>query len=381
MMTKKEKKRVPELRFAGFEGKWEEKRLDYLSEYIKSGRSKGDDNGRYNLYGSTGIIGKTNDNIDDGSYILVARVGANAGQINSVKGKFGVTDNTLIVSLKEGVSLQFINYFLIRYNLNRLIYGSGQPLVTGTLLKNIKIYIPKSSEQQKIALFLTSIDTRIQQLEKKRTLLEQYKKGVMQQIFKQEIRFKDEDGKEFSEWEERRLGELGEIITGKTPSTSNLDLWNGKVQFVTPTDIDGNKYQYKTQRTVVENSKMKVLPPKSILFTCIASIGKMSLSIKPCITNQQINSIIPFNEFDNEFIYYSLLNIVDYIKSTQSTNTLPIINKTEFSKFKINIPKDIKEQTKIAQFLTSLDAKIAVVDEQIAGTKEWKKGLLQRMFV
>ena len=125
---------------------------------------------------------------------------------------------------------------------------------------------------------------------------------------------------------------------------------------------------------------MKLLPAKSIIFTCIASIGKMSLSVYPCITNQQINSIIPYANFDNEFIYYSLLEIADYIKSTPSANAVPIINKTEFSKFIIPIPS-LPEQIKIALFLSEIDAKIAMTTLQIEQAEKWKKGLLQGMFV
>jgi type I restriction enzyme M protein len=211
-------------------------------------------------------------------------------------------------------------------------------------------------------------------------LLKQYKKGIMQKIFSQELRFKDDNGNDYPDWEEKKLGEVGDIITGKTPNTSDLELWDGNIQFVTPTDINENKYQYETQRTIKELSKTKLLPAKSIMFTCIASIGKMSLSIKPCVTNQQINSIIPNVNFNNEYIFYAVLNIVDYIKSTQSTNTLPIINKTEFSKFEINVPKDKSEQTKIANFLSAIDDKINHCGVQIEKMEVWKKGLLQQMF-
>ena len=99
------------------------------------------------------------------------------------------------------------------------------------------------------------------------------------------------------EWELKSLGEIGEIITGKTPSTKDLDLWNGDIQFVTPTDITENKYQHSTERTIKKADNLKILPQKSIMFTCIASIGKMSLSLNPCVTNQQINSVIPHSCF------------------------------------------------------------------------------------
>jgi type I restriction enzyme S subunit len=130
------------------------------------------------------------------------------------------------------------------------------------------------------------------------------------------------------------LADIGQIITGKTPTTTDLDLWDGDIQFVTPTDIRVDKYQYVTERTIKKTDKLKILPPKSIMFTCIASIGKMSLSLKPCVTNQQINSIIPKPEFNNEFVFYALSNISEFIKSTEFIYNA-IINKTEFSKFKI----------------------------------------------
>lgn len=132
-----EKKLVPKLRFPEFVDEWENLLLTNLAKYIKSGRSKKDDGGYYNLYGSTGLIGRTNEPIEEGEYILIARVGANAGQINYQKGEFGVSDNTLIISFRENIEVGFVKGFLVKFNLNRLIFGSGQPLVTGSLLKKI----------------------------------------------------------------------------------------------------------------------------------------------------------------------------------------------------------------------------------------------------
>jgi type I restriction enzyme S subunit len=245
---------------------------------------------------------------------------------------------------------------------------------------NLEITIPSIDEQQKIASFLSIVDQKISLLTKNHELLLQYKKGVMQKIFNQEIRFKDDDGQEFSEWQQFSLGEVGEIVTGKTPKTGDRDLWGGELLFVTPTDIAESKFQYKSARSVTKTPKLKILPKNSIMFTCIASIGKMALSAKECITNQQINSIIPHEKFDSEYIYYALLNVVDYIKSTKSSSTLPIINKTEFSKFIIGIPSS-KEQQMIAKFISSIDRKIELFQSQITLTKQYKQGLLQQMFI
>jgi type I restriction enzyme S subunit len=176
------------------------------------------------------------------------------------------------------------------------------------------------------------------------------------------------------------LGDIGEIVTGKTPSTSDESLWNGEIQFVTPTDISEEKYQWETQRSVSSHAVAKVLPKHSTMFTCIASIGKMALSVKPCITNQQINSIVPSRDFEPEFVYYSLLSIVSLIKSTQSNSTLPIINKTDFSKIPISVPKQFSEQQKIADCLSSLDELIAAQARKVDTLKTHKKGLMQQLF-
>jgi type I restriction enzyme S subunit len=158
-------------------------------------------------------------------------------------------------------------------------------------------------------------------------------------------------------------------------------LWNGDIQFITPTDIkDGIKYQESTERYVVDNDKIKILPSNSIIYTCIASIGKMCISKFPCITNQQINSLVVHEDCNFEYVYYWLFYITPYVKTTQANTTLPIINKTDFSKFSISIPC-LEEQQKIAYFLSSIDAKIEIVNQQINQTQTFKKGLLQQMFV
>lgn len=280
--------------------------------------------------------------------------------------------------LNRDFLIQFSNTSKFRLHMQSIMVGSTQVHIRNQDYFSTELYTPSLLEQTKIASFLSAVDEKISQLTQKHELLSQYKQGMMQKLFSQEIRFKADDGSEFGEWVKKTIGEIGEVITGKTPSTNNPNAWNGDILFVTPTDMNGNKYQTTTIRTVA-NSHPKILPQNAIMFTCIASIGKMSLSVKPCITNQQINSVVVKKD-QPEFIYYQLLNMVDYIKSTQANTTLPIINKTEFSKFILKIPQ-YAEQTKIANFLSAIDQKIEVVAQQIEQAKQWKKGLLQQMFV
>lgn len=396
---------APKLRFREFDGVWENRKLE---EVVKIGRGKSKHrprNARF-LYGGNYPFIQTGDIKSAEMYLtkytqtyseeglkqsklwdentLCITIAANIAETAILKIKACFPDSIIGLLPKGNQTIVlFVKYLFDKFKIEiqNLSQGVAQDNLNQEKLSNIEFKFPTLPEQQKIASFLSAVDEKVQQLTRKKELLEQYKKGVMQQLFSGELRFKDEKGMDFPDWEKKRLGDVGDIVTGKTPNTSDLNLWNGDIQFVTPTDINNNKYQFKTQRTIKELTSTRLLPSKSIMFTCIASIGKMSMSIKPCITNQQINSIVPFKDFDNEFIYYSVLNIADFIKSTQSTTTLPIINKTEFSKFKISVPTSYQEQQKIATYLSSIDTKIESVTKQITQTQRFKKGLLQQMFV
>ena len=295
------------------------------------------------------------------------------------------TINPSMVVLKEININPFFLFFQlcaegIQTTIKRVTTSTAVPMISQKQIGEFIINVPSLPEQQKIADFLTAADKRIELLEKKKTLLETYKKGVMKKIFNQEIRFKDDSGNDFPDWEEKKLGEIGDIVTGKTPSTSNKSYWNGQIQFITPTDIhSGIKYQRDTTRTVTEFKGIKILPVGSIVYTCIASIGKMAITKNPSITNQQINSIIT-KDINTEFLYYSLQYLTPRIQSLKSTTTLPIINKTEFTGFKIHCPAII-EQVKISKFLSSIDTQLELLETQIDKSKTWKKGLLQKMFV
>lgn len=176
---------VPKLRFSLFrdKGPWNEKSLGELCLSISSGRDKADSDGSFDLYGSTGVIGKTSQDSYKGRYILVARVGANAGFLNKAEGVFGVTDNTIVLNLNHSESIDFIYFMLLGIDLNRLIFGSGQPLITGSQLKALNLRLPSESEQRKISDFLTSIDDTISAQLRKIESLKAHKLGLTQKLF------------------------------------------------------------------------------------------------------------------------------------------------------------------------------------------------------
>ena len=197
--------KVPQLRFPEFENNWDSKVLGSCFSRISSGKNKSSAKGKFDVYGSTGKLGKSDDYGIDGETILIARVGANAGKINLVNGKFGVTDNTIIMNENDKDLMVFLFYSLSHFNLGKLIYGTGQPLITAGQLKKIDLSIPTIEEQEKIASFLSSVDSKIEKLTRKKELLEEYKKGVMQKLFSQEIRFKDDNGNDYPDWEKENL--------------------------------------------------------------------------------------------------------------------------------------------------------------------------------
>jgi len=176
---------MPELRFPEFRDKeeWADKPLGSICSSISSGKDKNDINGIYDLYGSTGVIGKTSSDSFTGDFILAARVGANAGLLTRASGIFGVTDNTLVIFLKKSEKIDFIYYSLDRIGLNKMVFGSGQPLITGRQLKDLNISFPDPDEQQKIADCLSSVDELITAKTQKNEALKAHKKGLMQQLF------------------------------------------------------------------------------------------------------------------------------------------------------------------------------------------------------
>lgn len=188
----------------------------------------------------------------------------------------------------------------------------------------------------------------------------------------------------------KQISELGEIVTGKTPSTVNIELWGGVIPFITPTDINGYDtfYQECTERTIsdsgVKKQKNTLLPKDSVCITCIGStIGKSCLTKVPSITNQQINSIIPNVANDNRYILYLLRYNLPYMQMIGggSGSGTPIISKNKFAKFKFLVEDDLPVQQKIASILSTYDTLIENNTKRIRLLEQMAENLYKEWFV
>lgn len=173
----------PEIRFKGFTDAWEQRELSSLTEYISTGKSRFviKEFGEYAILGSTNVIGYDDAYDYDGNFILTARVGANAGQLYRYSGKVKITDNTVFLMSDRS---QFIYYALTHFDLRRLSFGTGQPLVKSSELQKLKLCVPVSkSEQEKIGEIFNNIDNIITLHQRKLERLQEVKKGLLQKMF------------------------------------------------------------------------------------------------------------------------------------------------------------------------------------------------------
>ncbi|AQS93833.1 hypothetical protein BXQ17_07080 [Polaribacter sp. BM10] len=405
-----EEQLMPQLRFPEFEGEWHPKKLGsicvmtsskrvYLEDYVPAGIPffRGKEitelknntipsdilyisNERYNDFKEKYGVPKKED-------ILVTAVGTlgNVWKIND-DNPFYFKDGNLIWLKNIKENSDFLEK-LIQLNTNELIktsIGSTQKALTMVELRKIQLNFPQFPEQQKIASFLTDVDDKITKLTKKKTLLEQYKKGIMQKIFNQELRFKDDNGNAFPNWEEKKLGVIGSIVSGLTYSPNDIDE-NG-VLVLRSSNVKKRLIALNDNVFVnVEEGKFNPVELNDILI-CVRNGSKRLIGKNAIIKEEHIG--LAFGAFMtvyrskyNRFLFH-FFDSQHYKKEVYKNlgATINSINGGDLKKFKVPFPC-IEEQTKIANFLSDIDIKIEALNTKIENSKAFKKGLLQQMFV
>ena len=343
-----------------------------VSDSISSGRDKNEPNESYDLYGSTGVIGRSSHNSYSGKFILVARVGANAGFLTKVNGEFGVTDNTLVVTLNQSTNIDFVFYSLKNFDLNRLIFGSGQPLITGGQLKALPLFLPSVPEQQKIADCLSSLDDLITAQSQKLEHLQAHKKGLMQQLFPAEgetvpkLRFPEFQGG--LEWEEKQLRNVCQMKAGKFVAASGI---SEQYEDGLYPCYGGNGLRGYTE-TYTHSGQYSLIGRQG------AFCGNINLACGKFYATEHAVVATPTSGIDTGWLFYAL-NVLN-LNQFAIGQAQPGLSVEVLEKIPVATPRQIDEQQKIAACLSSLDELIAAQSQKIDLLKTHKKGLMQQLF-
>ncbi|MGN7515978.1 MAG: restriction endonuclease subunit S [Allomuricauda sp.] len=425
----KEQIRVPKLRFAEFSGKWETKKLGLLCSKVGSGSTP---YGGQEVYQQTGvpfirsqnvinnelildnthipeaINSKMKGSIVKSNDILLNITGASIGRSCVVPKDFktgNVNQHVSIIRLKQDEP-KFVQSFLASYRGQKLILrgqtGSGREGLNFQSIRGFKISIPPPSEQQKIASFLSAVDKKITQLQQKKGLLENYKKGVMQLIFSQELRFTREDGTAYPDWEEKKFKDIYSFYSTNSFSRDKLNYESGIVmnvhygdihtKFSTLFDINDELVPYINKEVDLSKIKKDSYLKLGDLLIADASedyndIGK-TIEVVNLNDEKVISGLHTFHARPNKhkmalgfsgYLLQSWMIRKQVMKIAQGTKVLGI-STGRLAEIKFFIPS-YEEQSQIAKFLSAIDRKIAVVQTQIAQSQTFKKGLLQQLFV
>ena len=391
---------IPKLRFKEYSEPWTSKSLGDITNCV-------DYRGRAPIKTESGIFLVTAKNIKKGyidyecskEYVSVdnyssvmskglPKLGDILFTTEAPMGNIAMVDNERIALAQRVIKFRgnesIKNSYLLYYMLSNVFQKSITLKSFGTTVQGISskelqkeiISFPNHHEQSKIASFLTAVDDKLQALKKKKELLEQYKKGMMQQLFSQEIRFKKDDGTNYPDWEEKRLGDLCLINMGQSPSSSSYNnVGDGFPLIQGNADIQNrlsNPRNWTTEMT-------KECLVGDIILTVRAPVGAIAKSVHNACIGRGVCSIRSNSKSVNEFIYQFLFDYESKWGRLEQGSTFTAVSGNEIRNLSIMIPS-IEEQTKIANFLSAIDEKIAHCQSELDGLEQWKKGLLQQLF-
>ena len=342
------------MRFPEFGGEWEKKCLGDISENISSGKTKSTTTGgKYVLIGSTGVIGNTSDADYSGNLILVARVGANAGLINYYSGDCGITDNTLIIKPldQEKNFCHYVYHYLKHCNLNQFVFGSGQPLITGGMLKRLPIRYGTADEINKLSSLFDLLDARIEAqskiIEEQETLL----KSLADSLISSQV----------------ANMALNDCVVARSSTMKESELENpGPFPVFGASGLCGY-----SNEALEESDSILVTKDGSGVGTCQYATGAHAFLGTLCSLTAKEGVYLPY-------VYYALLNF-NFV-SFKTGLAIPHIYFKDYGKAVIYCPS-YDEQVRIASGLEKIEAKIKSDKELLKQYQLQKEYLLSRMFI
>ena len=427
---------IPQLRFPEFSGEWKEKKLSDVAEIVGGGTPPTAVEkywgGDIQWFTPTEIKNKyivnskrtiTQVGLDTSSARLLPK-GTLLFSSRATVGEIGIavqecTTNQGFQSfiVNKDNDSEFLYNWIIKNKKEFIRRASGSTFleIGKSEIKKIKSNIPLLSEQQKIAAFLTAVDNKIEQLSKKQALLGEYKKGLMQQIFSQAIRFHSKgtssqaqgeiddtpgqpllpngnspSGSDFPDWEEKKLGDITDLITkGTTPTSVGYNFTTEGINFIKVESIKNFKIDIGSVPKISEEChhhlKRSQLKNNDIVFSIAGTLGRTAIVKNkdlPANTNQAL-SIIRLNRSQHILFVHYLLNLesIDkYIHRMLSVGAQPNLSLQQVGDIQLQLPS-LLEQSKITNFLSFIDSKIEQVGKQLDESKQFKKALLQQMFI
>ncbi|HCY1882116.1 TPA: restriction endonuclease subunit S [Staphylococcus aureus] len=413
-MSNTQKKNVPELRFPGFEGEWEEKKLGDLTDRVIRKNKNLESKKPLTISGQLGLIDQTeyfsksvsSKNLENYTLIKNGEFAYNKSYSNGyplgaikrlTRYDSGVLSSLYICfSIKSEMSKDFMEAYFDSTHWYREVSGIAVEGARNHGLLNVSvndfftilIKYPSLEEQQKIGKFFSKLDRQIELEEQKLELLQQQKKCYMQKIFSQELRFKEENGEDYPDWKEKKLGDITEqSMYGIGASATRFD---SKNIYIRITDIDekSRKLNYQNLTTPDELNNKYKLKRNDILFARTgASTGKSYIhKEEKDIYNYYFAGFLIKFEIDEQnnplFIYQFTLTskFNKWVKVMSVRSGQPGINSEEYAKLPLVLPNKL-EQKKIAEFLDRFDQQIELEKQKIEILQQQKKGLLQSMFI
>lgn len=406
-------KNVPELRFPGFSGEWKKRRLGDIATTFSGGTPSSTDRSFYNgsisfirsgeiskisteLKINEKAISKSSAKMVEVGDLLYALYGATSGEVAISKINGAINQAVLCIRSKESI-LYLFNYLTMKKGqiLNTYIQG-GQGNLSASIVKRIQIKLPCLFEQQKIGDFFSKLDQQIELEEQKLEKLEEQKKGYMQKIFSQELRFKDENGNEYPEWKERKFSELLSYSSNGVDKKINKN--HDIAYMVNYMDVfKKTKLNTKNRDLLMEITATKIQKEKN-------NLKKGDILFTPSSETREdiAKSTVVFEDLDNTVYSYHLIRLrpldsnifsLKYSNYLSEQNFISkqfrrlaqgaqryTLTKEYFENIKLNLPH-IKEQEKIGDFFSKLDEVINKQSQKIDELKLRKQGFLQKMFV
>ncbi|HCV2329674.1 TPA: restriction endonuclease subunit S [Staphylococcus aureus] len=384
-MSNTQTKNVPELRFPGFEGEWEEKKLGDLIK-VNSGKDyKHLEKGDIPVYGTGGYMTSVSEPLSEIDAVGIGR----KGTINKpylLEAPFWTVDTLFYCTPKKETDILFILSLFRKINWKVYDESTGVPSLSKQTINKINRFVPSNKEQQKIGEFFIKLDRQIELEEQKLELLQQQKKGYMQKIFSQELRFKDENGNDYPNWEEKKIEDIAsQVYGGGTPNTKIKEFWNGDIPWIQSSDVKVNDLILRQcnkfiSKNSIELSSAKLIPANSIAIVTRVGVGKLCLVEFDYATSQDFLSLSSL-KYDKLYSLYSLLYTMKKISANLQGTSIKGITKKELLDSIIKIPHNLEEQQKIGDLFYKIDKYISFNKCKIDILKSLKQGLLQKIFI